>query len=301
VKREPGLLLALLVPAVLAGGALVGARSAQAGDSSSDTALDLCRPLETGITLPGSLDESSGIAVGIRDPTVFWSHNDGGNDPEVIGFDRSGKRVARFLVESRNRDWEDIDIGSCADGSCLYISDTGDNDEERDNIRVLRMAEPATDVRRIQPARFDLELPDGPRDIEAMYVLPGEQLFFVTKGRNDPVTLYRYPGELREGKVVLEEVQSFGSTSSPLEWITGATATRDGRFVAIRSYTTLYLFRVLPDRTLERIPDGAIGMMALREAQGEGVGFGPDGLLYLTSERRNKRAAEMSVMQCDLE
>lgn len=40
-------------------------------------------------------------------------------------------------------------------------------------------------------------LPDGPRDIEAMYVLPTDQIFFVTKGRNHPVTIYRYPSPLR--------------------------------------------------------------------------------------------------------
>jgi hypothetical protein len=261
----------------------------------------MCTLVEAGIELPGSLDESSGVAVGMRNPDVFWSINDGGNKAEVIGFNRSGKKVSEFAVESRNRDWEDMDVASCDEGTCLYISDTGDNDERRGNIRVLRMAEPATDVTRIDPTSFDVKLPDGPRDIESLYVLPGERLFFVTKGRNDPVALYRYPGELRsDEEVMLEEVQSMGVTSSPLEWVTGAAATRDGRHVAIRSYRTLYLFEVQEDDSLELLPGGSVGLAAVGETQGEAVAFGTDGLLYLTSEKRNRRSAEMNVMSCDL-
>ena len=66
--------------------------------------------------------------------------------------------------------------------------------------------------------RYRMALPDGPRDIEAMYVLPTDQVFFVTKGRNHPVTIYRYPLPLRSGDVVtLEEVQRLttGSAGRP--------------------------------------------------------------------------------------
>lgn len=304
MTRKHRVLLVLLLPLVFTAGSLGRAGISNAGPSKGTspgiTTSGRCTIEETGIQLSRSLDESSGLAVGMRNSTIFWSHNDGGNPAVVEGFDRTGKNVAEFSVESRNRDWEDMDVGACAEGSCLYLSDTGDNDERRSNIRVLRVAEPATDVTRIDPARFDLKLPDGPRDIEAMYVLPGEQLFFVTKGRNDPITLYRYPGELRDGVVTLEEVQNMGAPASPLEWVTGASATRDGRHVAIRSYATLYLFRVLEDGGLELLPDGSVGLESIHEAQGEGVAFGPDGLLYLTSERRNKRRAEMAVMRCEL-
>lgn len=248
MTRTHGALLVLLLPVFFTAGSWGGSVTTTELDTPTLTTPARCTISEAGIELPGSLDESSGVAVGMRDAGVFWSHNDGGNDAAVLGFDRTGNKVADFSVEARNRDWEDMDISACAEGSCLYVSDTGDNDERRNNIRLLRMAEPATDVTRIDPARFDLKLPDGARDIEAMYVLPGEQIFFVTKGRNDPVTLYRYPGELRDEEVELEEVQNMGAPASPLEWVTGAAATRDGRHVAIRSYRTLYLFSVLEDR-----------------------------------------------------
>ena len=80
-------------------------------------------------------------------------------------------------------------------------------------------------------------LPDGPRDIEAMYVLPSEQIFFVTKGRNHPVTIYRYPPPLRsEDVVTLVEVQRL--TTGPVgrpRMVTGASATLDGGTVVLTS------------------------------------------------------------------
>ena len=38
-----------------------------------------CEILRTGVRLPGALDESSGVALGIRDPSVLWTHNDDGS------------------------------------------------------------------------------------------------------------------------------------------------------------------------------------------------------------------------------
>ena len=295
---------ALALPVVFLGArmaASVATPSTAVSDIGEPTDSDRCEVIETGIALPDDLEETSGLGPGIRNPDIFWSQNDGG--AFVVGFDRRGEQVARFEVESPNRDWEAMEVVPCDMGSCIIIADTGDNDEERDEIAFVRMAEPAPDVTAIDPRRYDIALPDGPRDIEAMYALPGERLFFVTKGRNHPITVYRYPGPLRDldEPVMLEEVQSLGNASNPLEWVTGAGATPDGRFVAIRSYASLYLYRVLEDDTLELLPEGRIGLLAFREAQGEAVAFGPDGLLYLTSERRNTDAARMNVLRCALE
>ena len=84
-------------------------------------------------------------------------------------------------VDRSLNDWEDIDRGPCDLGACLYLADTGDNNERRDNIRLFRLAEPdAEDDEEVDAERYRMELPDGPRDIEAMYVLPPEQIFFVS-------------------------------------------------------------------------------------------------------------------------
>ena len=93
-----------------------------------------------------------------------------------------GRVQARLEVDQSINDWEDIARGRCDLGACLYLADTGDNDERRDMISLYRLAEPEGEGdRKVDAERYRMVLPDGPRDIEAMYVLPTEQIFFVTK------------------------------------------------------------------------------------------------------------------------
>ena len=161
------------------------------------------------IALPGALRETSGVATGIRNPSLVWTHNDRGRGPVLYAVDRDGHVHARIELNQSNDDWEDVARGRCDLGACLYVAGTGDNEERRDIISFYRLAEPEGEGdRRVEAERYRMVLPDGPRDIEAMYVLPTDQIFFVTKGRNHPVTIYRYPSPLRsEGIVTLVEVQ----------------------------------------------------------------------------------------------
>jgi hypothetical protein len=132
---------------------------------------------------------------------------------------------------------------------------------------------------------FPFSLPDGPRDIEAIFVLPGEEVFFVSKGRRDPITVYRYPLPLRpEETVTLEAVQTLseGSMAIPAQ-ITGADASTDGRLVVLRSYEALFFYRV-DDGRLQPMEDGRVALGTLQEPQGEGVAFGTDSRILLTSE-----------------
>jgi hypothetical protein len=131
---------------------------------------------------------------------------------------------------------------------------------------------------------FPIRLPEGPRDIEAIFVLPGEVVHLVTKGTNHPVTVYRYPGALRPDTVTLETVQRLTDGPRPLlDRITGASASPDGTRVAIRSYQSVRFYRPEAD-TLAAVDAGLVNLRTLAEMQGEGVGIGADGLVALTSE-----------------
>jgi hypothetical protein len=149
---------------------------------------------------------------------------------------------------------------------------------------------------------FPVRFPDGPRDVEALFVLPGEQAFLVSKGANDPVTVYRYPGPLRPDTVTLEEVQQL--TDGPeqlLNRVTGASASPDGDWVAIRTYQALRWYRVEAGR-LVPAEDGLVNLRTLREIQGEGVGLGPDGLTVLSSEGGPLGGPpSMRLIRCPLE
>jgi hypothetical protein len=267
--------------------------------------------VNTGVALPEGLGESSGVAVSRAHPGVFWTHGDG-EESVLFAVDASGNLLGRFPLPQRMRDWEDLAISECATGDCLYLSDSGNNEESGSGLRILRIPEPdprgealSSDVGAVL-----YELPDGGRDIEAIFVLPGERVYFVSKGRNHPVSVYRAPGPLTEAAVIspgepdtviaLEEVQrlSDGPRVVPRQ-ITGASASPDGEVVAIRTYETVSFYRVSGD-TLAPIDSGTLNLNTLREPQGEGVGLGPDGLVALTSEAGPiGRRGSLALARCD--
>lgn len=254
------------------------------------------------LALPRGARESSGIGTSLRFPGLLWTHNDSGWDAVLLGLDRSGSLLGTLRIQGGvNVDWEDLEVAPCPGGSCIWIADLGDNGERRDDLALLRIPETAPGPgTRVEADRFPVVLPEGPRDIEALYVLPGERVFVITKGRNHPVTLYRYPPPLRPGQpVVLEPVQElFPGVPSLRNRVTGASAARDGSLVVVRSYDALFGFRPDGDR-LVPIPGAEVNLRPLGEPQGEAVALGAEGEVVLTSEAGFwGRRATMQFLTC---
>ena len=258
-----------------------------------------CRPLGPPVLLPGSLRETSGVANGIRNPDLVWTHNDG-RRPILFGVGHDGQVRARVELGRRFRDWEDIARAPCDLGACLYLADTGDNSERRDTIGFFRLPEPGREDTEAAAEWYGVTLPDGARDIEAMYVLPMERIFFVTKGRNHPVTVYHYPLPLRSEEVVgLVEVQRLTTGPTGLRgMVTGASARLDGSTVAIRTYQSLEFFDVTEGGRLLERTGGRVSLRGLGESQGEGVGFGTDGAIVLSSEGAGGSSPSMNFLTC---
>ncbi len=261
-----------------------------------------CEPMGPAHALPEVLRESSGAAWSRTRTDVIWSHNDGGDEATLYALNLEGDLLGTLpLGGARNRDWEDIATGPCGSGWCIYVADTGDNSESRERI-VLYRVEVTEEWNGIeQPAvAFPMKLPDGPRDIEAVFVLPGEEVHFVTKGRNHPATVYRYPPPLRADEtVLLEEVQTLSEGALPiLAQVTGADASPDGAFMVLRTYRALLYFSV-DDGRFEPLAGGQVDLRTLHEPQGEAVALGPDGQVVLTSERSGfGLGPEMRLLGC---
>ena len=253
--------------------------------------------------LPRVLRESSGVAWSRSEPGVLFSHNDGGHEATIYVLDREGSLLGEIPLQgARNQDWEDLATGVCPSGPCIYVADVGDNDRVRRQITLFRIEDPGIyDGSPMIPEAFPMVLPDGPRDIESVFVLPGEEVFFVSKGRGHAVTLYRYPPPLRAEEVVtLEVIQKFTSGRLPIpQQVTGADASVDGSVVAIRTYGSLNLFRV-EDGRLVSLDGGQVALRTLNETQGEAVGLGPDGEVVLTSEAALGRGASMTLLKCEV-
>jgi hypothetical protein len=261
------------------------------GTAASSTAPE-CRTIVADMPLPDEVRETSGLARSRRDPGRFWTHNDAGNDAELFAVDAEGKLVQRVRVTgTQAADWEDLEVGPCESGDCLYVGDIGDNDAERERITIYRVSEPAPEASESLPAEaLHARYPGGPRDAEALFVTDSGDLYLVTKGRRGPIALYRYPAPQRAGETVtLEPVRElFPEPADEQDRVTAATASPDGRWVGIRSYRQLFLYR-----TAELLGDGAVEPLtvdlgSLGHSQGESLVLDADGAVWVSTEAAKK-------------
>jgi hypothetical protein len=265
----------------------------------------------SGTTMPVTkLPEASGIAVSRRTPGVLWLHNDSG-DPTIVAVDSEGATLGRVYVSGASGgDWEDVDVGPCPQGSCVYIADIGDNLGRRREVFLYRVAEPdptASVSARAETMR--VSYPDGPRDAEALFVLPNGSLFIVSKGELGPVALYHVPDQFRDGAAVqLERVATIteaeggsrGRVGRP-ERITGAGASPDGRWVVLRTLYAITFYEASAFTAGDIRAVFAFDVSGVRERQGEGVALENDGTVWLASEGGGgKRPGTIARLACSL-
>lgn len=308
--RSP--VLPLLLPlalSLLACDAANGERAARAPNTAAEDDAPVCEMAHRPAGLPDGLHEASGVAVSRRTPGVLWLHEDSGGDAELFAVGTDGRDLGRVEVRgAENNDWEDVAVGPCEGGtagSCLYVADVGDNGADRRDVEVWMVPEPAPgDARTAEAVRFRARYPGGPRDAEALFVLPDGGVYVVSKGEDGPVEVFRFPLVPGDRGAEMERVRSLGpEPSQPGDRITAADASPDGRWVALRTYRSLFL---VPTDELLR-PSGPLSLRSadltgLGEAQGEGVALAGDGTVWLASEGAGRGApGTLAALRCRLE
>ena len=275
-----------LVGAVVAGASLLppAARPAQAAVQ--------CRPAGPLVRVP-DLPEGSGLAASLRTPGRFWALNDSGA-PVLVALDENGRVAGRLRIDGAAvEDWESLAVGRCPSGSCIYVADIGDNDAERDRITIYRIPEPGEASGSVAVSGvFHAAYPDGAHDAESLLVTGDGRLYIVTKGETGPVSIYRFPHELRSGTTLrLERVGEPRDTrrAAEADRVTDGAVSPDGDWIVLRSIRTLAFYRTADLlagnwREAARVP-----LAALEEPQGEGVTFGAEAAIYLISEGGNKK------------
>lgn len=264
--------------------------------------------------------ESSGVAVSRQYSGVLWTHNDSGDGPYLYASDLTGADRGFLLVSGAEAfDWEDMALGVCPapfrDGACLYIADAGDNLGARAFVTVYALPEPVPpdrpgDTLRTTnaPAILRVSYPDGPQDVEAVFVSPRDTaVYLVSKGRSGSIKVYRVdsktwssaqPGGAGD-PVVATVVQTLDlrPSSEAGRQITGAAIRADGRVVALRTYNEIYLFnpgvggRLVPARERPcNIAGIAVG--------GEAIAFLNDTTLVMTSEAGRGRKGRIDTVIC---
>ncbi|MCO4100049.1 MAG: hypothetical protein HEQ38_11750 [Gemmatimonas sp.] len=252
-----------------------------------------------------NVGEASGVVASKSEPGVFWVLNDSGNDERLFAIDSTGRSVGEVRVNSaKNRDWEALASGPCAEGTCLFIGDLGDNQGSRGNLAVHRVREPSKGGREASVlATLTLAYQDGPHDVEAMYAGPDGSLWLVTKrparganGKPRPSRVYHvlpsaWQQTGRYTAPLVDSVPVVPLAGDAREFITDASLSAlqaDGsRRLVLLSYGAVHVFDAdpatgRPGRLLARCS------LPIPDDYAEGVSWLADGRILLVNE--GKRA-----------
>ncbi len=242
--------------------------------------------------LPPVVPETSGIEE--SGTNKVWTFNDSGGKPEIYLCDTLGKLLKTVeIIGARNRDWEDI---TKDDQGFFYIGDFGNNDNDRSDLIIYRIANPDTlqgnsvesdsitfhyeDQQSFPPPPHELHF-----DCEAMFWHEGS-IFLCTKNRTDPFDgdthLYRISDQ--PGTYSAEKIATFHTGGSNIFecWITAADMSPDGSKLALLSGNRIWIFSHFANDdffggTHQEIPAGVL-------SQKEAICFVSETELYITDE-----------------
>lgn len=171
---------------------------------------ELCQewsaPEKVGALDTNFLNEASGLALSKQFPGRLYHNNDSGDGPFFYVTDHSGKGTQRVAFDSEKPvDVEDVAVGPCPSGQCLFVGDIGDNKRVRDHLTLWMIPEQATFPEKVRDARhLTLVYPDHAHDAESLAVHPiTGDVYLLTKEadynverRAHAARLYRLPRAL---------------------------------------------------------------------------------------------------------
>jgi len=264
--------------------------TATGGDAPTACAcVDYSDPANVG-TLPAVVTETSGLASSRKNPGVLYAHNDSGDSARVFALDSKGALLGEIAFGGATAvDWEDMAVGPCAEGSCVWIGDVGDNGKSRSNYALYSIPEPTLDGKTfakttIAAHKFPFSYPDGKWNCETLLVHPTTgEIFVVTKDSTIDGGVYRFPAKLVPGTpVTLEKVGSAKGTNKNL--VTGGDISPCGDRILLRTYGPLYEYTIAPGKTVaEAFSVAPRSVPVAKEGQGEAVAFRADGRGYFTA------------------
>lgn len=257
-------------------------------------------PVSAGVFTDKKIREASGLVASINNPGMLWTHNDSGNSPDIFLIDQTGEIKCTVHVSGvKNRDWEDITIGSGPEQgkTYLYIGEIGDNAGIYSEKFLYRLEEPRinggisdTTVKDVEKIEFRLS--DGQRDSEALMIDPVSKDFYIFSKREANVNLYKLTAPLSTTKTmiaqrVLEKL--------PFTLVVASDISKDGSEILVKNYDNVFYWKRLPGKSVETtVKQTPVRLPYASEPQGESIAFSSTGDGYYTlSERKNKMSQHL--------
>ena len=240
------------------------------------------------------LVELSGLVASRSQPGVFYAHNDSGDTARFFALAQTGALAQTFVLDGGTaRDWEDLALGPCPSGTCVYLGDIGDNLRVRTDYAVYRVPEPTvvSGTTNVTWERFAYEYPQGARhNAETIFMHPTTgRLYLVTKEDTAPSEVYRFPLPFDSGKTATLELVATLTVPGPADRpLTAGDVNPCGTAVLLRMYNRLVEYRLPEGETdFEKIfAVDPVTVPVANEGQGEAVAYGADGQSYFTSSEK---------------
>jgi len=251
--------------------------------------------LEELADLPAVLDEASGLIIAPNGNLI--SHNDKGD--YLYEFDFNGTLIKTLEVTNAgNEDWEDITTDSNGD---IYVSDTGNNDNDRTDLVIYKIDKVAYSAASSSVAAADFpfayvdqtDFPPGPDDrhfdSEALVMANNVPCLF-SKDRTNPfqgtTRYYQKVGEeaIFQAAYTTDDKSSFGA-------ITAAAMNDAGTQLALVSNRRCWLFSAFSG--LDFFSGTVVSYDFDRDLQIEGVTFQDNCTLLLVDEKNGSTSGKL--------
>ncbi len=262
---------------------------------------DYRAPKVVGRVASAEINEASGIAASKCQPGVLWTHNDSGDDAFIFAIDEKGAALGTWRVAgAENKDWEDIAAFKDAQGKCfLYIGEIGNNELERSEMKVYRVAEPSVSESNRNTRRANAPLTgraetisfsyaDARHNAETLMVNPRSgDIYILTKSRTETSGVYKIPAGQTDGKA-LTKLAEISVPAIPDGLLTGGDISPDGKRVVVCDYFSAYEL-TLPEGIADFDEVWRSKPLAIELGKreiGEAIGYSADGRsLFAISEK----------------
>jgi len=245
--------------------------------------------ISLGTNKNGKLEEASGLVESIKQPSYFWTHNDSGNPGAIFLIDNKAATKKVFkLTNVKNRDWEDITIGSGPkpNTSYLYIGDIGDNQAKHALKYIYRIEEPSIDDNEevTDVDKLIVKLEDGSRDSETIMFDPQTKNLYIVSKREAMVMLYEISYPFEADTLIAKKVATL-----PFTLIDGGAISPDGKEVLLRNYTDIFYWKKKGNESIiDLLQTPAMELPYDPEPQGEAIAWSRDGTGYYTISENAK-------------
>ncbi len=203
-------------------------------------------------SLPKKLKEVSGIAYTSQDQSI-WTIEDSGNASAIYKIDATGKKTKTVTItDVQNLDWEDITMDKNGD---VYIGDFGNNDNERQDLSIYKVAINDLDNENVTTAyKISFSYPEQKQfppskkelwyDVEGFFEMNNNFYLFTknrSKGFDGTTLIYKIPNQAGSHKAIfLDSFKTCDTYKSCA--ITSAVLSPDQSKVVLLTHDKIILF-----------------------------------------------------------